>query len=633
MAEKVVIELEVDAATGVAEVKSLEKSVNKADDAVKDTTSSVDDLTSSLDNMTGGAVTGFKKLVAGGKTAITTLKSVKLAVAATGIGALVIAVVSLQQAFTSSEEGQNRWAKIMGVVGSLVGNVTDLLADLGNIIIDVFTNPLEYINKFADLIKENITNRFEGLMELIPQLGKAVNALFSGDFAEAGEIAVNAVSKVTLGVEDMTGQIESATVALKQFGEELLSDAELAAEIANKRAEAEKIERDLIVERSEIEAKVAELRLNARKQDEFTLKQRQGFLKEASALQDEILDKETKVLELRRDALIAENTLSDSNKEALTAEAEAIADLNRLERERAQRQIELQEQLTTLTNQVRAEDQAYKDQRLATITEIENATSTANEREIMAVREKYLTLLEEARKFNLSTLELEQQFQEELAALSPQKISREDEITAELEADKRLAEGKMQIVYERNKKEIEADEQRIQAMREMDEIEAKAKLDVAASVANSVAQLAGEQTAIGKAAAIASTTIATYQSATNAFNSLSGIPVVGPALGAVAAAAAVVSGIANVKKILSVKTPGKSGGSGASPSIGGGSNFSAPSVGSSIGLINPVANADGISSGINDSIQNNPPRAYIVAEDVENGLDLDAKIKANGQFG
>lgn len=55
--------------------------------------------------------------------------------------------------------------------------------------------------------------------------------------------------------------------------------------------------------------------------------------------------------------------------------------------------------------------------------------------------------------------------------------------------------------------------------------------------------------AVGKAAAIADTTIKTYQSATAAFTALAGIPVVGPALGAAAAAAAIAAGIANVAKI------------------------------------------------------------------------------------
>ena len=55
--------------------------------------------------------------------------------------------------------------------------------------------------------------------------------------------------------------------------------------------------------------------------------------------------------------------------------------------------------------------------------------------------------------------------------------------------------------------------------------------------------------AIGKAAAIANTIIKTYESATSAYASLAGIPVIGPGLGAAAAAAAVAAGLANVQAI------------------------------------------------------------------------------------
>ena len=58
--------------------------------------------------------------------------------------------------------------------------------------------------------------------------------------------------------------------------------------------------------------------------------------------------------------------------------------------------------------------------------------------------------------------------------------------------------------------------------------------------------------AIGKTAAIAQTTISTYKSATESYAALAGIPIIGPALGAVAAGAAVVAGLANVAKITGV---------------------------------------------------------------------------------
>lgn len=83
------------------------------------------------------------------------------------------------------------------------------------------------------------------------------------------------------------------------------------------------------------------------------------------------------------------------------------------------------------------------------------------------------------------------------------------------------------------------------------------KLQLASQTLGNLADLLGRESAAGKAAAIAQVTIDTYKSATAAYSSLAGIPVVGPALGAVAAGVAVVSGLANVKKIVSTETPKK----------------------------------------------------------------------------
>lgn len=95
------------------------------------------------------------------------------------------------------------------------------------------------------------------------------------------------------------------------------------------------------------------------------------------------------------------------------------------------------------------------------------------------------------------------------------------------------------------------------------------KLQLASSTFGNLATIFGKQSAVGKAAAIAQTTIDTYQSATSAYKAMSGIPVVGPALGAIAAAAAVASGIANVKKITSTKQPDFKAEKGALFEIGG----------------------------------------------------------------
>jgi hypothetical protein len=97
-------------------------------------------------------------------------------------------------------------------------------------------------------------------------------------------------------------------------------------------------------------------------------------------------------------------------------------------------------------------------------------------------------------------------------------------------------------------------------------LEADAKMALAEGFAGNLKTIFGEETAIGKAAAIAETTINTYRGATAAYASLAAIPVVGVPLGIAAAGAAIATGLANVKKIMAVKTPGGGGGGGSMPS-------------------------------------------------------------------
>jgi len=75
---------------------------------------------------------------------------------------------------------------------------------------------------------------------------------------------------------------------------------------------------------------------------------------------------------------------------------------------------------------------------------------------------------------------------------------------------------------------------------------------------------------IGKKAAQANTLISTYESAQKAYNSLAGIPIVGPALGAAAAAAAVAAGYVRMQAINSTSFGGGGGGGAAAAAGGGG---------------------------------------------------------------
>lgn len=155
-------------------------------------------------------------------------------------------------------------------------------------------------------------------------------------------------------------------------------------------------------------------------------------------------------------------------------------------------------------------------------------------------------------------------------------------------------------------------------------------LNASADVLNSVVDLVGEGSAVGKAAAVASATISTYTSATAAYASVVGVPFVGPILAPIAAGVAVAAGIMNVKKILSTKTPG-GGGSG-----GGGSVPSAPAIPAAPSF-NPTAGIGAAAEG--QQVQNQITlgnqqgstggtvvKAYVVSSDMSKQQEADRKI-------
>ena len=135
--------LKVDTDDAEKDLKGLKKGIEDVDKEVKETSGDTSALTGQLDKLTGGAISGFKKMSGSLKLVTTGFKSMRGAIISTGIGALIIGIVALTAAFTGSEEGQNKFNKIMTIIGAITGNLVDLLADLGEGIINTFTNPIE----------------------------------------------------------------------------------------------------------------------------------------------------------------------------------------------------------------------------------------------------------------------------------------------------------------------------------------------------------------------------------------------------------------------------------------------------------------------------------------------------------
>lgn len=421
-----------------AELKETNDAIKEADKGAGDFKTNIGDYPDALGEATKGTDLFTGGLASAAKGMLGLIKQ-SLVFLATPIGLVIggvaLAILAVKSAFEDSEEGQNKFNKLTAIIGVTIGNLKDLLSDLGEFIIESFENPQQSITDFANLIKDNIVNRFEGLIELIPQLGKAVTQLFEGDFLGAGETAVNAVAKATVGVEDLTGKLESATEATKEFFDVTVAESKKAADVADKRAKADLLERELLVERARLESEIAELRLKSKKEDEFAAAERREALIEAQGLQDVLLKQEQEVLRLRKEAVETENTFSRSTKENLDAEAQAKADLLQIEARRLDQQRTTQRELNRLNREIEADNiRSNKEQEKAQVEldkRLEDLANVKRENENARALEKAES---EQERFQIEIEQEQERFQVKQEELANQRaLALEDETLSEEE--------------------------------------------------------------------------------------------------------------------------------------------------------------------------------------------------------
>ena len=307
MAKKVYIDFELKYKEAVKNLDEMQKEYSKLEKQVDKTSDSQKELGGILDSTTGGAITKFKSLKGTLGTVIKGFKSLRVAILATGVGALVIAVGSLITMFKNSEAGQNKFAKLMTQIGVVTGNVMDILSDFGKVMFNVMT----------------------------------------GNFKAAGE----ALNEVTEGI--------------KNFGEETRKEIAIAGELADKRAEADIRERQLLLERAEADRKVAELREKAADKENVSVKERIEAIQEAGRIAEEITKKEIAAARLRFEAKRDENALSESTKEDLDEQAQLQARLIELETARLLKQKALTAEITTALREEEAERNAIESERKA----------------------------------------------------------------------------------------------------------------------------------------------------------------------------------------------------------------------------------------------------------------------------
>ncbi len=177
----------------------------------------------------------------------------------------------------------------------------------------------------------------------------------------------------------------------------------------------------------------------------------------------------------------------------------------------------------------------------------------------------------------------------------------------------------------------QAEINRLQLQADWNEKTTEQKVATAQNALANVANNLGKETAAGKAAAVASTLISTYQGAQSSYQSLAPIPIVGPALGIAAAAAAVAGGLQTVKSIQSTKTPQTAGMGSGGANISSPSRPAPPSVPPAFNIVG-ASGTNQLAEAIGGQAQQ-PVKAFVVSNDVSTAQELDRNIVEGASIG
>jgi len=291
--------------------------------------SAVDSLTNKLDSMTGGAVSGFKKAAQGTKAFIKGLKLTRGAIIATGVGALVVAVVGLVTAFTKTNKGAKMLKVAMAGLGAVVERVVGFLQAAGGFIVGLFTGG----------VTQAVDNYREGMDKLSGSIGDAVKQVMALE---------RRTQALKTSQRDLSVQFAEGRAQIKEYN---MIAEDTTRGLEERIAASEKtmaIEKELMAERQRIA------------QEEFDIAtQRAAFGDSSEEDLDNLAQLEINLINIRTESAEMQttlnnrlNTIRQQAKAAAKAEADAVKAAEKEKQAEIEATIQKREQLKAATNAV-----------------------------------------------------------------------------------------------------------------------------------------------------------------------------------------------------------------------------------------------------------------------------------------
>jgi hypothetical protein len=400
--------------------------------------------------------------------------------------------------------------------------------------------------------------------------------------------------------------------AFTGIGDEIEREATAAANLRKELQLVADAERELNKNRALQNRLIADAKLRINDEN-LSYQDRLKALEEVRKAEIKLSKDEEALAKRKYEAIVAQNALSDSSKEALDAEAAAFITLQNAQVASLAKQKELFDQEKSLRDRQKAEQKAAQAE----------AAQRQKERAEQAQKEFDDWLALEIKK--AETAEANAKFVKDKEEKAKADAEKKFQDWLKIETEKaEIAQANAKFVADREEKarqeKEKADKKASDAAIALKKAEFDAEMELLQSISGAfknLANIAGEQTAAGKALAIASTIIDTYMGATKALAAGAGTPV-----GYINAAAIVATGLANLRTITAVQVPngGNAGATASTPMMPSG-----PSVGIIQGQMSQTSQ---LQAELNSQMRR-PTRAYVVGQNVTTQQSLDRHILEN----
>jgi len=250
--------------------------------------SASDNIKSSLNVMTGG----FSGMLSAGVSAFTGLaksaKTASAAFAATGIGAIIIgittALAGLIAYFKKTGEGEDKLAEATAYLKGIFEGIIKVLVDVGKWLIKAFEDPKSAILELWEVIKQNLVNRFKGIVDLFAAgwsaikngaigVGLAIKGIFDNEAREKSKEYFDAMVEdlVKVGKAAIQASTGITPEALQEFAKGIKENAEAMKSLEQQEDAFQDRRRKWNLEAKDLEYKLEEARLAAAEQEDTSL--------------------------------------------------------------------------------------------------------------------------------------------------------------------------------------------------------------------------------------------------------------------------------------------------------------------------------------------------------------------------